>query len=156
MSINPTEAQLMLKFGPPGTNQEKLILPYPMRLAWDLNKEIKGFSCHKLVKADLLAVFNAVLKEYGLAKIKELGLDIFGGCLNVRQMKGADRLSLHSWGIAVDLHPEKNQFKWDNKKALFAKPEYSKFWDIVERQGGVSLGRAKNYDWMHFQFTKGL
>ena len=61
---------------------------------------------------------------------------------------------MHSWGIAVDLNPAQNRLKWDDKKAVFAKPVYLPFWEIVESYGGVSLGREKNFDWMHFQFAK--
>jgi hypothetical protein len=50
------------------------------------------------------------------------------------------------------MNPEQNQLRWGKDRAVFAKPEYDKFWEIVEKHGGVSLGRERNYDWMHFQF----
>ena len=31
--------------------------------------------------------------------------------------------------------------------------EYAAFWQFVEAEGAVSLGRARDYDWMHFQFA---
>ena len=38
-------------------------------------------------------------------------------------------------------------------EAVFSGPEYDAFWSIVEKEGAFSLGRERNYDWMHFQFA---
>lgn len=147
-----TTEEITAKFGEPGSNQVMCNLPYRMKLAWDLNTTVSRFLCHKDVKSQLEAIFVEVLAHYGITQIQKLELDIFGGCLNVRQMVGGNRPSIHSWGLAVDLNPTKNQLKMSDKSAQFAKPEYIKFWEIVEKHGGFSLGRTKNYDWMHFQF----
>jgi len=90
-----------------------------------------------------------------LEKIKELRLDLFGGCLNVRKMRGGSSWSMHSWGIAVDLDPDKNQLTWGKDRASFAKSEYDPFWKIVADEGWTSLGKAENRDWMHFEATSG-
>lgn len=134
------------------TNQTKVILPYKMKLAWDTNIVINKFTCHRMIVLKLELIFTEILSHYGRKKIQELGLDLFGGCLNVRKTRGGSSYSTHSWGIAVDLHPAGNRLTWNDGKAVFAKKEYDKFWQIVEDNGGVSLGRVKNYDWMHFQF----
>jgi hypothetical protein len=76
---------------------------------------------------------------------------MFGGCLNVRKMRGGSAWSIHSWGAAIDLDPDNNQLKWASPKATFSKKEYEPFWKIVEAEGWTSLGRRRNYDWMHFQ-----
>ena len=146
-------SELVKFYGEVGTNQTTLILPYKMKLAWDLNTEISKISCHIKVKDSLERIFQKTLSHYGLEKIKELRLDVFGGCLNVRKMRGGSSWSMHSWGIAVDLDPDRNQLKWGKDKASFSKPEYDAFWKIVEDEGATSLGRAKNYDWMHWQFA---
>lgn len=148
MDIN----EIIKKYGEPGERQIYCQLPYRMKLAWDKKTTISRFQCHELVKAKLELIFKEVLFHYDLVKVQSLGLDVFGGCLNIRAMRGGSRPSVHSWGLAVDLDPENNQLKWDKTKAKFAKPEYNKFWEIVEKNGGVSLGRTSNYDWMHFQF----
>lgn len=141
-------------YGKVGENQTLIELPYSMVLAWDTSKSIRRFSCHKLVSDRMLAIFEHTLEEYGKERIHELGLNIFGGCLNVRKMRGGSGYSMHSWGIAVDLDPSNNQLKWDSGRAKFAKSEYDIFWDIVENQGAISLGRERNFDWMHFQFAR--
>ena len=45
-------------------------------------------------------------------EIHRLRLDVWGGCLNVRKMRGGTRNSMHSWGIALDYDPQNNQLKW--------------------------------------------
>jgi hypothetical protein len=100
-------------------------------------------------------VFSKLHSEYGNAKLAELGIDRFGGCLNVRLKRGSKSAwSIHSWGCAVDLDPARNQLRETSATARFARPEYLPMWKIIESEGAVSLGRAKNYDWMHFQFAR--
>ena len=142
----------MVKFyGNVGENQTTLILPYEMYLAWEPETKVHKISCHEKVHDSLKRIFEKTLNHYGIEKIKELKLDSFGGCLNVRKMRGGSSWSIHSWGAAVDLDPDRNQLKWGRDKAEFAKPEYDAFWEIVEGEGWTSLLRARNYDAMHFQ-----
>lgn len=153
----PTQAGVRSYFGEPGSPQATagmVDLAYPMKIAWDKSQIIKRFRCHAKVEAPLERIFQQTLAHYGQAEITRLGLDIFGGCYNYRPMRGGNNWSMHAFGIAVDLDPENNQLKWGKDRARFAKPEYEPFWKIVEREGALSLGRAKNYDWMHFQFAR--
>ena len=129
-------------------------MPYPMRLAWDKNQIVRKITCHKEIAEPLKAVFSDILEHYGLDKIRELGIDIFGGCFNFRKMRGGSEFSVHSWGLAIDLDPERNQLKETARTARFARPEYKAMIDIFYKHGFISLGREKNYDWMHFQWEK--
>lgn len=142
-----------LIYGLPGSNLITVKLPYKMKLAWDIDIEVEKFQCHHKVHANVLAIFEEVKDTYSMADIKDIGLDLFGGCYNYRKMRGGNKLSLHSWGIAIDIDPARNQLKWGKDRARLAKPDAVPFWDIVEKNCGVSLGREKNYDWMHFQFA---
>lgn len=141
-------------YGPVGTNQVDFHLPYAMKLAWDPRVVINKFLCHRKIKDNLENIFTETLDYYTLEGVKTLRLDLFGGCLNIRKMRGGTKQSMHSYGIAVDIDPANNQLTWKKDKASLAKKEYDKFWSIVEKHGGYSLGRLKNYDWMHFQFVK--
>lgn len=152
-----TTETLLNRYGVPGENAKFLMtidLPYPMRLAWDKNTTVTKMTCHRLVADNFLRVFKELLKEYGLPKIQELGIDLFGGCYNFRKMRGGTELSRHSWGVAIDLDPDRNLLHEKSNTARFARPEYKAMIDIFYKNGFVSLGREKNYDWMHFEIAE--
>jgi hypothetical protein len=150
-----TTQQTIKKYGTPNITGEgylvTLNLPYPMRLAWDTDTTVTKLRCHKLVAGSFEDVFKDILATYGLPKIKELGIDLFGGCFNFRKMRGGSAWSRHSWGIAIDLDPARNTLKETSKTARFARPEYKAMIDIFYKHGFISLGREKNFDWMHFE-----
>lgn len=149
-----TDTQIIQKYGQPGDwdNFTQITLPYPMRIAWDTSKTVNKMACHKLAADRFLAVFNGLLEAYTLPELQRLGIDLFGGCVNVRLQRGSKtKWSRHAWGIAIDLHPTLNQLKWHKDKALFAKPEYKKMIDVFYKNGFIGYGPEKDYDWMHFE-----
>jgi hypothetical protein len=153
-----TTKNLIAKYGKPNVTGEGYLvtinLPYPMRLAWDLDTQVHKMRCHKLVADKFLAVFNELMRVYGYKKIVELGIDKFGGCFNFRKMRGGNDWSTHSWAVAIDLDPGRNKLKETSKTARFARPEYKAMIDVFYKHGFISLGREKNYDWMHFQIKE--
>lgn len=153
-TVWPRQSGVSDFYGPVGKNQTSIVLPYPMVIAWNTRQSVSKMTCHEKVADAMSGIFARTLDEYGLDRIKALGLNMYGGCLNVRKMRGGSSWSMHSWGIAVDLDPANNQLRWGRDRARFAKPEYENFWRIVEAAGAVSLGRARNYDYMHFQFAR--
>lgn len=149
-----TDVQIIAKYGQPGDpdNLTILALPYPMRIAWDTAKTVTKMQCHKLVSAKFEAVFKDLLAHYGYFELNRLGIDLFGGCLNVRLQRGSKtKWSRHAWGIAIDLDPSRNALKESSKTARFARPEYKPMIEIFYKHGFVGLGPEKNYDWMHFE-----
>jgi hypothetical protein len=145
-------SEIIAKYGEPGPDNLVVIpLPYPMRISWDLTHRISKMQCHKLCAGAFKAVFTDLLSVYGLAKLQELGIDLYGGCYNFRQMRGGTEWSRHSWGIAIDLDPARNTLHETHQTARFARPEYEQMIQIFYSNGFVGLGREKDYDWMHFQ-----
>lgn len=150
-----TKTQLINKYGNPcrPENHVTIPLPYPMRLAWDKTQVVNKITCHKLVAENFTNVFKEILATYGLPKIQELGIDLFGGIYNCRPMRGGTEFSRHAWAVAIDLHPEANSLKTPFKNALFSKPEYNKLHEIFEKYGFINLGKVKNMDAMHWEIN---
>jgi hypothetical protein len=165
-----TVKNIIAKFGNPATEKNIMMINLPYKMYFD-GKPVTRMRIHKDSASSLIKAFNEILSFYGADQINELGIDIFGGSYNPRPMRGTEErynalisagrieeaskfLSLHSWGLAIDLDPQRNQLKETSKTARFARPEYAEMIKIFERNGWYSLGKYKNYDWMHFQFIK--
>lgn len=167
-----TNQQMMENYGYPGDpdNFTIITLPYRMRIAWNPTITITRMQCHKLVADNFLNVFNDLEDYYGYQKLKELGIDLFGGCVNFRPMRGTEKkyeaalkaenwelaiiyLSKHSWGTALDLDPARNKLKETHKTARFARVEYKPMIDIFYKHGFVGLGPERDKDWMHFEIA---
>jgi hypothetical protein len=147
-----SQEEMVNFFGEMGKNQTSLELPFKMKIAWNLNQYIDSFKIHEKVHDSAKRVLTRVLDHYGPDQINALRLNVFGGCLNVRLMRGSKtKWSIHSWGCAIDFDPANNQLKWGKDKATLAKPDCEMFWKLWEEEGWLSLGRARNYDWMHVQ-----
>jgi len=149
-----TEQELVKFYGAVGTNQVSINLPYPHIIAWAPEKKIRKYTCHEKVADSIVRILTRVHDHYGPEEISRLNLDQWGGCLNVRKMRGGSKWSMHAWGVATDYDPVHNKLRWGRDKAAFAKPTYDLWWRFWEEEGWTSLGRAKNYDWMHIQAVR--
>jgi hypothetical protein len=141
-------------FGEAGTGLGLLELPYPMVLAWDTKTTVNRVTLHTKAHASADRAFKRILAHYGHDRIKALGLDKFGGSFVKRAMRGGTRMSMHSWGIAMDFDPERNQLRWGRDRARMARSEYAPFLDAWRDEGWISLGRERNFDWMHVQAAR--
>lgn len=151
----PHERNVPEFYGRMNAHQVRLKLPYTMKLAWNKRQKIKSFYIHEKCHDSASRVFHKVLDHYGPDRIRKLRLDIFSGCLTKpRRKRGGSSWSMHSWGIAIDFDNERNRLHWGADRAALARPEYEKFWEFWEEEGWVSLGRERNFDWMHVQAAK--
>jgi len=148
----PKQADVPAFYGEKGQHQVTIKSPFPLVCAWNNDLIIEHMSVHEKVADSATRILEAIHKAYSEVQVREFGINQFGGSLNVRLMRGSAVMwSMHSWGIAQDWYPQMNQFKWGRDKAVFARPEYNAFINCFEAEGWNSLGRKKNYDWMHFQ-----
>ena len=124
---------------------ERVHLPFPLRMSWDPSRTILQMTCHRRLTSVFAAAFVCI-QERGLqAKITS-----FGGCFAFRPQRAGNKLSTHSWGIALDLNPETNpQGSAGNMDAgiieIFCLAGFE--W------GGHWQGKTR--DPMHFQFCTG-
>lgn len=137
--------------GGPQCSRGVVVVPFPLRLSWGRQQFIHKFRCHEKIAQSAERVYRKIASAYSPTQIVALGIDIWGGCYHYRKKRGGSTLSTHSWGIAIDTDPEHNQLRWNRKRARFAKPEYDEFWECWESEGWASLGRTRDYDWMHTQ-----
>jgi len=147
----PRQADCIKYYGAVGTNQTTIDIPFDMVLAWAPATHVRKMTLHTKVAASAERVLQAVAGIYSEAERKQLGLHLFGGSLNVRKMRGGTSWSMHSWGIAIDFDPERNQLAWGRDKARLGKDDAIPFWQAWEKEGWVSLGRLRNMDYMHVQ-----
>ena len=141
-------------FGERGSQLMMIDLPYEMKLSWDLRTRTRRTRCHAKVADSLQRVLHKVRNIYGDEEISKLHLDHFGGCFNDRPIRNGLLPSTHSWGIALDFDPSRNQLNWGRDRAALAHPDYTDWWKCWEEEGWISLGRKRNFDWMHVQAAR--
>lgn len=141
-------------YGPIGSNHTTIIVPekYPMVL-YGGPQPYRKMSLHKKIADPVQRVLSRTLAHYGTDGIRGSGMDRFFGCYNPRRMRGGSAWSIHAWAAALDFDANRNQLRWGRDRANFAKPFYDKWWQFWEDEGATSLGRARNFDWMHVQFA---
>jgi peptidoglycan hydrolase-like protein with peptidoglycan-binding domain len=150
-TVWPTYNEMTSFYGEPGTNISLFELPFPMVLAWDTSVEVTRMSLNNKCGPSAIRVLGRVLEHYGYDSIKSLRLNLFGGSYNKRKMRGGSRWSTHAWAAAIDFDPEHNAFRWNHRRASLDSASYDFFWLAWEAEGWVSLGRERDFDWMHVQ-----
>lgn len=137
--------------GGPACTAGQVTVPWAMHLAWDPSERITSFACHRDVAASAQRVLERVADLYSSAELVDLGLDSYGGCFNLRRKRGGSSLSMHSWGVAIDFDPARNRLGWDHRRARLAQADAIPFWSAWRAEGWTSLGRERDFDWMHVQ-----
>lgn len=153
-SIWPRQSEVPAFFGKVGETQTSIEIPFDMFLAWDKSARVRKMTLHRKVAASALHVLEQTAVDYSASERTALGLHLFGGSLNVRRMRGGSAYSMHSWGIAIDFDPERNQLSWKRPRARLSHPDADLFWRRWEAEGWVSLGRVRDFDWMHVQAAR--
>jgi peptidoglycan hydrolase-like protein with peptidoglycan-binding domain len=150
-TVWPRQRDMLAFYGKPGTNHTQIEPPYPVYYG---SKMVKKITLNERCAESGLRILERTLSEYGAARIHELGIDRYGGSYANRVMRNGSQLSTHAFAAAWDWDPARNQLRMTHRTAQFAKPEYKGFIDAHEREGWISLGRARDFDWMHFQAAR--
>jgi hypothetical protein len=129
----------------------KIVPPYALRYPVDDKNfiPVKSIRVHKKCADSLSRILTRIGTEIPADKIKYHELDVYGGCYNFRAMRGSSRLSIHSWGAAIDLSHRINGWKKKYRPGTNMMPmEVVK---IFEAEGWVWGGLWRTADGMHFQ-----
>lgn len=135
-----TSKQCLRKYGEPSASNPHMVL-------WDVptNLEIgvipKRIYCNKDLVGPLQRAFQNLIATGHVNELKT-----WDGCFNIRKKRGLTSMSLHSWGIAVDVNAFENGLGREPKlSAGFVKC----FTDAGFHWGGTWTRK----DGMHFQLA---
>ena len=133
-----TSQQCLRKYGEPSQTNPCMVL-------WDVPSELeiglipKKIYCNKDMVKPLGIAFKNLIDTGHVNELKT-----YDGCFNIRKKRGLSSMSLHSWGVAIDVNAFENGLGKEPKlSAGFVKC----FTDAGFDWGG--LWRRK--DGMHFQ-----
>jgi len=124
-------------------------LPFPLRLAWNVNKIIEYLPLHMKVAESFLDAMKEIGVQVGVQELRKLDMDRTAGTFCFRPVKNGTALSTHSWGMAVDLNSHVAQWGCTNTQ-LCAIVE------VFKRRGWVWGGdwKAPYIDEMHLQAAR--
>ncbi len=140
-------------FGSAGDEGQLVSISPAYPLFYD-GKSISSIRVHRAIALHVQQVLREVLEHYGMDEIKRLGLDQYGGSYAYRSITGGSQMSMHAWGIALDWAAASNGYSTKAPRATLSHADCAKWWEIWESHGAISLGRERDYDWMHVQFAQ--
>tara|TARA_R110000868_G_scaffold94523_5_gene260749 strand:+ start:722 stop:1138 length:417 start_codon:yes stop_codon:yes gene_type:complete len=135
-----TSAQCLKKYGDP-TKESNMIL-------WDIPTELeigvipKRLYCNKDLVLPLTKAFKNLIATGNVKELKT-----WDGCFNIRKMRGLKSMSLHSWGVAIDVNAAWNGL---NKTPVLSAGFVKCFTDAGFDWGGT----WQRKDGMHFQLRQ--
>ncbi|MEM8555792.1 MAG: M15 family metallopeptidase [Pseudomonadota bacterium] len=151
----PRQKDVEAVYGTPGDDiKKKLVtfkLPFKLRLDFALDKTTSRMTVHRDCADQLKKAMIEVHDHYGMKRMKDLGIDRYAGGYNHRTMRGGRKFSMHAYGCAVDFFAAPNGLRVRAPDALFSKPEYKDFLDIMEKNEWLPAIRLWGADAMHFQ-----
>jgi len=136
-----TSAQCLKKWGDPAIVENEL----KYMTVWDVPTHLeigvipKKLYCNKQIVAPLIQAFTNLIDRKLVNELKT-----WDGCFNVRRKRGLKSMSLHSWGIAIDVNAAWN--------GLHKTPQLSAGFVKCFTDAGFDWGGTwTRKDGMHFQ-----
>jgi len=135
-----TSAQALKKYGDPTKENNMTLWDVPANL--EIGLIPKRIYCNKDLVGPLTNAFTNLIQRGFVNELKT-----WDGCFNIRKKRGLSSMSLHSWGIAIDVNAAWNGLgKEPTLSAGFVKC----FTDAGFDWGGTWTRK----DGMHFQLAK--
>ena len=129
--------QCLKKYGDPEKENNMTIWDVPTEL--EIGVIPKRLYCNKDLISPLSKAFKSLIDTGHVNELKT-----FDGCFNIRKKRGLSSMSLHSWGIAIDVNAFEN--------GLGQTPKLSKqFVECFTSSGFEWGGTWQRKDGMHFQ-----
>jgi len=145
-----TSQQALKKYGDPTLEKNMVIWDIPSEL--EIGMIPKKIYCNKDMVKPLSQAFKNLIAT---GKVNELYA--WDGCFNIRKKRGLTSMSLHSWGIAIDINSSDNPLGKTYEELLKEgkKPFTEGFLQCFRESGFDCGGDWKNRpDRMHFQLNK--
>ena len=139
-----TSKQCFDKWGDPLTTHDEGLY----MVMWDVPTELeigvipKRLYCNKAIVAPLIQAFKNLIATGFVKELKT-----WDGCFNVRKKRGLASMSLHSWGVAIDVNAAWNGL---GKTPVLSAGFVKCFTDAGFDWGGTWTRK----DGMHFQLSK--
>jgi hypothetical protein len=117
--------------------------PFAMTYA---GQPLSHFLIHRQCVASLTRILEAIwdAAQHDQKCVDDWGVSIFGGSFNFRLKRGSNTLSMHAYGCAIDLAPER--FPMGRTRPTFCGEVLKAF----AEEGWINLPR----DRMHFQAAR--
>lgn len=160
MTLNEKYKRLYNRYGDPMTNHAQFEADWmiywntPMWIDTHIPALPNRFYINKDIVVPLETVFNRLISLQAYGEIKT-----FDGLFNIRYIRGSKtRLSIHSFGLAIDLNAAHNPLGLTREQCIAKglKP-FSKLFNEVWKDSGWSCGADwSRADGMHFEYTAHL
>lgn len=136
----------------PAWEQANLVwITPPYRMEYSGGGQMKRLRVHKKCADAFMAALQGIKDHYGSQEAIEVArMHLTGGTYVYRLQRGGSRLSVHSWGCAIDMDPQHNPFPHKWRKGML--PVEAAL--IFERAGFTWRGRNGDIDPMHFQLAR--
>lgn len=135
-----TAKQAFDKYGDPSLEKHMVLFDIPSHL------EVGAVPNRIYCNIDFTAPLERALS---LVKARGLGhlIKTWDGCFNIRKKRGAQSMSLHSWGLAIDINASWNRMGMKPTMPM-------ELVECFEEAGFEWGGRWTKPDGMHFQLAR--
>ena len=135
-----TSAQALKKYGDPAKELGMILWDVPPTL--EIGVIPKRLYCNKDMVKPLTTAFSNLISRGFVQELKT-----FDGCFNIRKKRGLASMSLHAWGLAIDVNASWN--------GLGVTPVLSAGFVKCFTDAGFDWGGTwQRKDGMHFQLSK--